>query len=218
MTEQESEGPQDWIKDYVSKDVELDAVWNRSHAMRNGMIVPIPSNLDAFQTGNIHYNIPQPAFVEQQSAKDLLDDAKWANEFSSNKDETSLLEKTELMATAKEFLKSVSDPKIKATEFMGFVEKLSTGEIGADGKKAETRSADWVSEFERNLTENRGDLNWADEFVSGEGAVGGVQSTEGKEEFWQQLTDEWEKLAAEDTISHPWLSKAVDKLYEVRQL
>ncbi|XP_021956085.1 peroxisomal targeting signal 1 receptor isoform X2 [Folsomia candida] len=199
-------GQESWIQDYLaSKDSELDNVWDHhAHHLDTHHRTPHlhPGPIHAIHHPDVH--------VGQASARDLLDDSRWLSQYESDNNlNTNELEKTELMITAEEFIKSVSDPKIKATEFMNFVEKLSTGEIGADGQHADARSQQWASEYENEVSDAemqaRRNGDWADEYVTGNGGTAGSAASDAKQEFWHKLNDEWEKLARDDSANHPWL-------------
>lgn len=134
-------------------------------------------------------------------AKDLLDDTKWANEYEN---------KTELMTTAEEFIQSINDPTIKATDFMSFVEKLSTGDIAVDNKSEQNEMAgQWAGEFLAE-TGTSTDGAWVGEYEGA--AVLNVDSenlnpTE-RQAFWQKLQNEWDRAAEESGYQHPWLSES----------
>jgi hypothetical protein len=208
----------------MAKELELDAVWDREQ-FENPMDaargrVPFPSQMGAYNSQAHHYATggPGPVSMLQHhpSAKDLLNDSKWVAELDESigiSNTPAPLEKTELMATAEEFLKSVSDPTIKATEFMSYVEKLSTGEIDTDGKSSEHRSSEWATEYS-NL-HNSEDVIWSDDFVTGTGDNIAAAAGTAREDVWQKLNDEWERVAQETPV-HPWLSKSDSKITGVR--
>lgn len=216
---------ENWVQDYMSKDPDLDVIWdNRFHPPPNNHAALLPNNMQTGSSGGFVTDaIHQPLLFGQPSARDLLNDSNWALQYDPSHDAIGAghLEKTELMLTASEFLKSVSDPKIKATEFMNYVEKLSSGEIGADGQRTEARSEQWASEYENEISaaemQARRNGSWAEEYVTGNGAVGGAGIQEGvNENFWQKLNNEWENMAKDDLITHPWLSgPSASKVNEV---
>lgn len=139
------------------------------------------------------------------SAKDLLEDSKWTEEYDQQS-------KTELMTTAEEFIQSIKDPTIKATDFMSFVEKLSTGETTIGTTNRQDIADSWVGEYEAQASGAIGPLTddaWAREYTDSDD-----MNPSEREEFWQRLQGEWDK-AAEESGLHPWLSEASQQFDQV---
>ncbi|CAG7834670.1 unnamed protein product [Allacma fusca] len=201
-----------WAGDYFA--AELDPVWDNS---RDAYALPVQPPLPMPVHDVVH---PMPLPVGQLdpnlTARELLDDSKWADDFVAT-------EKTELMSTADELLQSVADPTLKATDFMKFVEKLSTGEVDfADQATAKPDLANiWASEYQSDLNpEITNPKEWAEEFAAGGfmGAPSGMQDD--KEDFWLKLQEEWDRLAQDDSANHPWLtdnSPQLDQPYTFNQ-
>jgi peroxin-5 len=88
-------------------------------------------------------------FVVKSREQSLDTGTQWADEFvsvhSSSKD---------VQAAAQGLVDSVQDPKVKETQFMNFMEKLSTGQVSIqDGEILEHEPAslaeEWVGEFQQ---------------------------------------------------------------------
>lgn len=183
--------------------LDLDRVWEDPHNIH-------------FPPRNFHHS-PGAAFDRpmHHSAKEMLESTKWGTEFEQHN-------KTELMATAEEFLNSMSDPTIKATEFMKFVEKLSTGETSVQETRNESQPnlADaWANEFEAQApisSTSRSD-KWTDEFVveGGSNIDSEALNDNEKQEFWQKLESEWDRISEESGYQHPWLSGAAQQFEQV---
>lgn len=182
----------EWVQEFQSNDHHKWADEFSTHCN--------PSNLDLDRvwesqlSGPIPQTFHHPHAVNHvpvlEDAQDLLDDTKWADTF----DQTS---KTELMSTAEEFIQSINDPTIKATEFMSFVEKLSTGEVTQPSSSVDQ----WVSEFESAPASK-----WAEQFKSQPSIDSENMTAPEREEFWSQLQREWEVAASESSL-HPWLNE-----------
>ncbi|ODN04346.1 Peroxisomal targeting signal 1 receptor [Orchesella cincta] len=139
------------------------------------------------------------------NAKDLLEDSKWTHEYDQQS-------KTELMTTAEEFLSSITDPQIKATEFMTFVEKLSTGETSlTQSDRQESRLNNWLNEYETEAAGTSSEI-WSQEFGSAVDGDSESMTPNERQEFWQKLQNEWDKVA-EESGHHPWLSD-ISQQYE----
>ncbi|XP_042872405.1 peroxisomal targeting signal 1 receptor-like isoform X1 [Penaeus japonicus] len=157
----------------------------------------------------------------------LLDEAasseasKWLEEYNPQED-------SELARTANELLGTVDDPKFSNTEFMKFIRKLGEGSKGevtkdwteeflsANGARASAES--WSTEFTKGQQQRQQQPHdrWAEEFAQAQrlGTLEHVNvdsenmSSEEREDFWQNLKEEWEKMAREDDLEeHPWLSE-----------
>ncbi|XP_069164338.1 peroxisomal targeting signal 1 receptor-like [Procambarus clarkii] len=162
--------------------------------------------------------------------ENLLDEAasaeasKWVEEYNPQED-------SELARTANELLGTVDDPKFSNTEFMSFIKKLGEGAksdvnkdwseefLTSNAKDAGNLSESWSAEFikERQQPHER----WGEEFAKQLGSLDKMtidsetMSSKEKEDFWQSLQDEWEKMAREDElIEHPWLSEFNSTAFE----
>jgi hypothetical protein len=151
----------------------------------------------------------------QQTAQDLLDDSKWVGQYTDAP--SAIGDKTELMTTAEDLLQSVTDPSIKATEFMSYVEKLSTGEVRPQAQSGVDLSETWADEYEYQFGPTTGSSDWAQQYAAQNDLEGyGTQQSAAKEEFWQNLQHEWERLAQEESESHPWLTEGQSAVDQVK--
>lgn len=188
----------EWVDEFRTGAIlDLDRVWDESKPSFRTSLLPV-------------HPVPHEGYHRDPTlgnAKELLDDSKWVGEFDQES-------KTELMSTAENFINSMSDPSIKATEFMSFVEKLSTGEATLADHSQEPAER-WTSEYEARAIP--ADEIWAHEFATGNMDVDSdkMNPTE-RMEFWQKLQTEWDRAAGETGL-HPWLSES-DSLQQFEQV
>jgi peroxin-5 len=121
------------------------------------------------------------------------------------------------MQTADGLIKSVSDPTIKATDFMKYVEKLSSGEVKLNSSNGQDQDASlqWADEYDFQFGTTDASSDWANSFAGQEDLGPGPsaqQTTNAKADFWQNLEEEWERLAQEDAAAHPWLAERTSEL------
>ncbi|KAK8737694.1 hypothetical protein OTU49_004197 [Cherax quadricarinatus] len=169
-------------------------------------------------------------WAHEYLSETLLDEAasaeasKWVEEYNPQED-------SELARTANELLGTVDDPKFSNTEFMSFIKILGEGAktdtnkdwseefLTSNSKEAGSLAESWSAEFikERRQPHER----WGEEFAKQLGSLDNMtidsetMSTKEKEDFWQNLQDEWEKMAREDELTeHPWLSEFNSTAFE----
>ncbi|KAK3104843.1 hypothetical protein FSP39_011457 [Pinctada imbricata] len=139
----------------------------------------------------------------EEFEKEILDDTKWIDEFS-----TQNAQDDELSNTAKEMLGKVDDPKLANSEFMKFVKKIGDGEITIkDNQVIENpdKAQQWAEEFSSEQLNPEGSLvdKWEEEFAE---MVGRREAND--EDFWEKLQKHWEDVDRETSEDgHPWLTE-----------
>jgi len=135
-----------------------------------------------------HVNSMPMNLFQEPTAQELLDETKW-------KLNEELAQKTELQTVAGDLLQSVSDPKLNATDFMKFVEKLSTGENTLENPNVDAEK--WAQEYATSSFRNQASRN----------GDSSLNSNLESQEYWKKLETEWERLTAEVDAAHPWLQE-----------
>lgn len=145
--------------------------------------------------------------------KEVLDDTKWIDEYSTQDDD--------LAKTAKDFLSNVTDPKLANSEFLKFVKKIGDGEIVIKDNEVIERSPDdkaeaWAQEFSQAPQLEPGHSlvdKWEEEFAE---MTGNRETSD--EEFWEKLQKHWEDVDKTRDDGHPWLTEFEEsdpyKVYE----
>ncbi|XP_071529417.1 peroxisomal targeting signal 1 receptor-like [Panulirus ornatus] len=206
-----------WAEEYLASETHVQEIgpggdWTKEFLeQQHGLTSPdiIPDNDTRWAHEYLNDNLLDEAASAEAS--------KWLEEYNPQED-------SELARTANELLGTVDDPKFSNTEFMKFIKKLGEG-AKTDGNK------DWSEEFLTSNAKGAGSLaeSWSTEFMKGHqqpheqwgeeftkqlGSLDNVtinsesMSSKEKEDFWQSLQDEWEKMAREDELEeHPWLSE-----------
>ncbi|CAL8110381.1 unnamed protein product [Orchesella dallaii] len=190
---------EEWVQEFRSGDLEnhgVDSKWVDDFHVKYTLDLDrawVPNA--SFQSPGCHH---RPALLGSHSrnpdlddAKELLQDSKWTHEDDHQS-------KTELMTTAEEFLSSVTDPQIKATEFLTFVDKLSTGR----------------SSFDQHEREDLTLSNWLSEYAVD--ADSETMTANERQEFWQKLQKEWEKVL-DKSESQSWLPNQVADPYQFEE-
>lgn len=94
------------------------------------------------------------------------EEEKWVQEFEGQSQQQ---QQRSLASVAKEMTETVTDPEIRATEFMDFIKKVSTGEAVFEGDQRED--------------------GWTEEFLEGESRSKG---------FWDNMEKEWQDMAQQE--------------------
>ncbi len=186
-----------WTDEYHNGNLDFDRAWESPGTNLPSSVIHQPYQQQHPQ------HFPENSVLG--SAKDLLEDSKWTEEYAQKS-------KTELMATAEDFIQSINDPAIKATDFMSFVEKLSTGEKTINGTSRVDIVDGWVRDYKAHVSGtsvSETDDAWAREYTDSDD-----MNPSEREEFWQRLQGEWDK-AAEESGLHPWLSEASQQFDQV---
>ncbi|VDI58508.1 peroxin-5 [Mytilus galloprovincialis] len=131
-----------------------------------------------------------------------LDDTKWLDEFSSEREQNK-----DLSDTAKELLGSVNDPKFSNSEFMKFVKRIGDGEITIENNDVielsqQDKAEDWAQEFSVNQAGKSLVDQWEDEYAE---MTGNQDVTD--ENFWEKLQKHWEDVDKTTNDGHPWLTE-----------
>jgi len=142
----------------------------------------------------------EPSAWSTEFEKDLLDNTKWVDEFS-----TKSAHDKELEDTANALLGSVNDPKINNSEFMKFVKKIGDGEISIKDNQVVTSSGEevadnWAQDFHTQQGAKSLTDKWEEEFADFSAAA----QDQGDGEFWDKLQKTWEDV--KDDEGHPWLT------------
>lgn len=161
-------------------------------------------------------------WTREYLSDDIIDDTsrgeatKWLEEYNPQED-------SELAKTANELLGTVDDPKFSDSEFMKFIKKIGEGtkidnsKDGVEdlqvsnGQVTRSMSESWSAEFMKEQQQPH--QQWGEEFAKQLGMPGSwdvdseSMTSKERENFWESLQEEWEKMAKEDDlVEHPWLT------------
>uniref|UniRef100_T1ISD1 Peroxisomal targeting signal 1 receptor n=1 Tax=Strigamia maritima TaxID=126957 RepID=T1ISD1_STRMM len=119
-----------------------------------------------------------------------------------------------LSKTAAQLLDQVDDQQFSNSKFMKFVEKIKNKDVTV-GEEDQIAS-EWAHEFQSEGASGIEDASaWSSEFDAQTEDLTG-----NKRDFWDQLQQEWEKLAKDDYFGeHPWLSdfkEVTNQLHEYK--
>jgi hypothetical protein len=157
--------------------------WLSEYGHTHQQVRPLEEEKWASEFNNARSNNSNPAvsqWIEEYSGVPISREEQWVREFQQ---EQGGPRESDVSRIATELAQTVDDPKIQATKFMDFINKLGNKELKIEGDKVKPDDLSWVNEY------------FHDDQKDSDGG------------YWGQLEKEWSDIMRDKADDHPWLKE-----------